>query len=94
MSQVLRFTTHFVADEIQPQYATAIQAADTNLYTYDANEAGQTVLIQGPQHKYTLKSVGLEVHFSRRDGTTQPPHDCLPQARECPRPRDPMGENR
>jgi uncharacterized protein YukE len=53
-SQVLRFTTHFVADEIQPEYAAGIQVADTKLYTFVVDEAEQTVSMQGPLSNYTL----------------------------------------
>jgi hypothetical protein len=54
MSQVLRFTTHYVADEIQPEYAAGIQAADTMLYTFVVDVAEQMVSVQGPYSNYTL----------------------------------------
>lgn len=47
MTQVLRFTTHFVAEQIQPEYAAAMPKSDDYMYAVDKDK--EVVVVQGHQ---------------------------------------------
>ncbi|ETI48531.1 hypothetical protein F443_07443 [Phytophthora nicotianae P1569] len=65
MSTVLRFTTHYVAGQIEQQYATALSKADSYNYVEDQENSG-VVVVNGvfSEHKLSLADWRCDCEFS------------------------------
>jgi hypothetical protein len=50
MATVLRFTTHFVAQRVEPEYAAALD----NDYTFEVDQGASVVRVQGPKLTRTV----------------------------------------
>ncbi|KAE9084488.1 hypothetical protein PF010_g20807 [Phytophthora fragariae] len=66
MSNVLRFTTHFVAEQIEPQYAAAMSKAEAYAYESTPGDPDAMLVRSGSSiHRLSTKDWRCDCEFSR-----------------------------
>ncbi|ETM54960.1 hypothetical protein L914_01766 [Phytophthora nicotianae] len=68
MANVLRFTTHYVAEQIEPEYAAALYKADSYKYEVDSDDT-EIVLVFGANRSRRVSSEDTAHKREREEAT-------------------------